>query len=472
MSLEDNVKNLLDFGLTQTQAKVFIVMAKLGISSIGDISKASNVRREEVYRILPKFQELGLIETVLGKPTKIRAIPVKEALSILIKRERFLANERLSKLSTRKDEFLRTYNSYELKPMEEEGKEEEFALLSERDGIISRGLTMIENAKREVNVISSVYQFYQLFLNNEKMARKVTRRGVSVRAILDMSEQAESILKMAEGYNRPSIPFTVRYTYQPICHFINVDENQALISTSTEPLGRNPYLWTRNEKIVKLMRRYFQDTWHSSLNKKDIMTRNASEQAFLLASQLKPSDHAILVYDSPEAKTNVLFNYLKAGFENNEAGVYVASDEEPIQIRQAMMRFGIDVDALEKEGALRVLGYEDVYIINGKFSIDATMNKWNAFYNDAMSRGFKGLRVTGETACFFAHDQVKNLLEYERSLHRTLDIPMIAICAYNADMLSKSEDPINLYNELVRAHGSVLFTGTDNKLGKIEIRRA
>lgn len=89
-----------------------------------------------------------------------------------------------------------------------------------------------------------------------------------------------------------------------------------------------------------------------------------------------------------------------------------------------------------------------------------------------MSRGFKGLRVTGEMACFFAHDQVKNLLEYERFLHRTLDIPMIAICAYNADMLSKSEDPINLYNELVRAHGSVLFTGTDNKLGKIEIRRA
>jgi hypothetical protein len=28
-----------------------------------------------------------------------------------------------------------------------------------------------------------------------------------------------------------------------------------------------------------------------------------------------------------------------------------------------------------------------------------------------------------------------------------------------------------LYTELVKAHGTVLFTGIDNKLGKIEIRK-
>jgi len=73
-------------------------------------------------------------------------------------------------------------------------------------------------------------------------------------------------------------------------------------------------------------------------------------------------------------------------------------------------------------------------------------------------------------ACFFKHNLVRELIEYEKTLHKVLDIPMIAICAYNANILNKSKDPINLYSELARAHGTVLFTGIDNKLGRMEIR--
>jgi hypothetical protein len=48
---------------------------------------------------------------------------------------------------------------------------------------------------------------------------------------------------------------------------------------------------------------------------------------------------------------------------------------------------------------------------------------------------------------------------------------MIAVCAYNASQINKSEDPVNLYSELTRAHGTVLFTGLDNKLGRMEVRK-
>jgi len=52
-----------------------------------------------------------------------------------------------------------------------------------------------------------------------------------------------------------------------------------------------------------------------------------------------------------------------------------------------------------------------------------------------------------------------------------MDIPMIAVCAYNARLLNGTKDQINLYNELARAHGTVLFTGMDNELGRMEIRK-
>jgi len=73
-------------------------------------------------------------------------------------------------------------------------------------------------------------------------------------------------------------------------------------------------------------------------------------------------------------------------------------------------------------------------------------------------------------ACFFKHNLIRELIEYEKTLHRVLDIPMIAICAYNASQINKSKDPANLYGELARAHGTVLFTGLDTKLGRMEIR--
>jgi hypothetical protein len=178
------------------------------------------------------------------------------------------------------------------------------------------------------------------------------------------------------------------------------------------------------------------------------------------------------VYQSSEAKHKVLLNYLKVGLENGEAAVYVASEESPSEIGDAMKRFGIEAEKYEKIGALRILGYNDIYIIDGKFDMPTTMALWNKLYNEAMTKGFKELRVIGEMACFFQHNLTGELMEYERELHRILDIPITAICAYNAKMLSKAQNPIDLYTELVRAHRVVLFAGIDNKLGKIEIRKA
>ena len=53
---------LSDFGLTHNQAKVYLAIAQLGLASVSQASKASNVRREDVYRIMPKLEKMGLIE--------------------------------------------------------------------------------------------------------------------------------------------------------------------------------------------------------------------------------------------------------------------------------------------------------------------------------------------------------------------------------------------------------------------------
>jgi len=472
LSPEKTVEMLAEFGLTRNQAKVYIAVAQLGLAQVGQISKLSKVRREDVYRVLPKLEKMGLVEKLLGMPAKIRAIPLEEALSILIKHEQETADNKVSALKARTQELLKYFNSNKVKPQLKEN-ESSFALLSEQDVILGQALTMIKAAKKEIDIVYSRTRLMQFLSSFSAQIKKAVSRGSKIRIISEIPEYGNSIPRIIEEYLSPKNSVDLRYTELPSCHYIIADFKQALIATVTEGnMGQYPALWTNNNSLVSILQGNFEELWQNSLSWKTIETTAVPEKVARFMQELRPSNHVIFVYDSTDAKHNVLFSFLKTGLDNGEAAVYVASEETPAEIVDAMKRFGIKVEEYRKTGALQVLKSSDVYIIEGKFNIPTTLNLWKKLYDETLERGFKGLRVTGETACFFKLNLVQDLIEYERSLHRVLDIPMIAICAYKASMLNKSDDPINVYTELVRAHGMVIFAGIDNKLGKIEIRRA
>ena len=68
-----------------------------------------------------------------------------------------------------------------------------------------------------------------------------------------------------------------------------------------------------------------------------------------------------------------------------------------------------------------------------------------------------GLRVTGETSCFFKEGKVRDLLRYEYALHRVLSIPMEAICAYSVPAIVNT-GYTEMIMPLIRAHGGAIFT--------------
>jgi hypothetical protein len=175
--------------------------------------------------------------------------------------------------------------------------------------------------------------------------------------------------------------------------------------------------------------------------------------------EMKARDHVIFFYSNTEDKHRVLFTYLKAGLDRGEAAAYVATDS-PDEIRRAMKKFGIDVDAAERSGALHVIHYRDWYIIDGNFSAPKTMELWKKLYDELMAKGFKGFRVTGEMTCFFENRMVKELLEYEQSLHRVLELPMTAICAYDSNVVA-SEGSGEIYLDLIKAHSNVIICGPE-----------
>lgn len=187
-----------------------------------------------------------------------------------------------------------------------------------------------------------------------------------------------------------------------------------------------------------------------------------------LVRQLKPTDHAIMFYEYPEDKYRVLFDYLKAGFDSQEAAAYVGGvDETPSQIKALLEKHGIDVEQRENNRMLQVMSYKDWYLVDGEFNVQRTIVSWAKLLSDALADGFKGLRVAGDATWFIKCDMKEKLLEYESSLHRVLDIPLIAICAYSLPVLTKQNE-VQLVVDLIKAHNNVIFLGAQAGLVKTE----
>jgi len=187
-----------------------------------------------------------------------------------------------------------------------------------------------------------------------------------------------------------------------------------------------------------------------------------------LVGKLKPRDHAILFYEYVEDKYRVVFDFLRAGLDAQEAVAYVAGvDETPSQVRTLLEKCGVDVEACEKKCMLQVTSYRDWYLIGGEFSIERTITLWTKLLSDALAEGFKGLRVAGDATWFLRCCMKRELLEYENSLHRVLDIPLIAICAYSLPVLIEQNE-VQLVVDLIKAHNNVIFLGARAGLVKAE----
>ena len=170
---------------------------------------------------------------------------------------------------------------------------------------------------------------------------------------------------------------------------------------------------------------------------------------------MEPSEHTSLFYSSREDKRFVLFSYLKAGLVRNEAAVYVASQETPDQIIQAMRAIRIDTDALEKSGALYMIHSKGRYVVKGRFSVSKTMEFWKRLYEKRMTDGFTNMRVAGEMTYFHENRMEKEVIEYKKTLGRRLALPGTAICAYDHRLLAETREP-DLFLELIKAHGAVI----------------
>jgi hypothetical protein len=167
-------------------------------------------------------------------------------------------------------------------------------------------------------------------------------------------------------------------------------------------------------------------------------------------------NHIILFYDSYETRNRIVYDYLSDGLRQGKGIVYISSDETPEQVEKSLKSHGVEVEPNVRSGNIALHTCDKWYIENGKMEPLRIISHWNKELNRLSSMGL-GMRAYGDTACFFIHDKVRELLRYEYSLHKVLTMPMDVICGYNLKTIV-DKGYTDMIMPLVRAHGKAIFT--------------
>ncbi len=269
---DEYIRTLMGLGLTFLQAKTYLALIKLGKAEVKTISRASSVARQDVYRVMPALQKLGLAEKIIATPTMYQAIPLRISLLTLIQQKIEENAELQKKAKALIYDFEENNSGIELKE-----DEPQFIITSERSIFRKRIAESTDAAQTSTDAIYSLEGFRAILFNHRKYLKRALRRGVKIRVIIEKPENQQLTKRIAHDLMKdPS--FKLKYTsaHAPVCMVI-FDSKEVNVRISD---GAVPSLWSNNPNIVNLAVSYFDELWnkaYENLNPNQKFTRKSSK---------------------------------------------------------------------------------------------------------------------------------------------------------------------------------------------------
>ena len=150
--------------------------------------------------------------------------------------------------------------------------------------------------------------------------------------------------------------------------------------------------------------------------------------------------HFCQFYQTKQDLLDILVPYFKAGLENNEFCMWVTA--EPLaehEAHQAMAKAMPDFAQYVERGQIEILPHDRWYLKDGVFDLQRVLDGWVDKLNQALAKGYAGMRVTGNTA-WLERNAWKDFTEYEAEINNVIGkYKMMALCTYWLDKCGACE---------------------------------
>lgn len=259
--LEKTAKELALFGVTNTQAKIYIGLNVLGVASASEIASLSEVRREEVYRVMPELEKLGLVTRKLETPRRFSAVEVKTALEALSKTKRKAMEKEIINLRQKKVELIAQLKTTTGLKTEEGSSTEVF---SEHISVVAKLVQLIKKAKLRIMLVSSLDQAGTVLVRRIEKTIEMGKNQISAQIIGDDSwlNEARTLKLMRSKITDKQIELR-RVEVLPF-NLLIVDEEEAIWG-EFQPRNTGSKIFLTNDQMqMDLVKMAFNNLWEHS----------------------------------------------------------------------------------------------------------------------------------------------------------------------------------------------------------------
>jgi sugar-specific transcriptional regulator TrmB len=330
--VEDNIRKVLrDLNVTETEADIYLYIAKHPASKGTDVSRQTKKDKAQVYHLLKILQSKGLIEATLESPVRYTPVPFERVIDQVIETKR----EEAQRIEKTKRELLTYWKA--LSRTKTELQMEKFLVIEGRKKLNAKIIQMIAETERQISAVVSVQSLLMADQDGiyDLALRHLLKHKIQFRFLTELSSQNLAGMKaILKNMSRKAFNFRGRNSdlgLQLSQHFVLKDNDELLLfiqPRSEKGIFEDEVccFWTNCKSIVQPFTTIFEEMGQNSsdIEKKieEIETGLSTDQMYVIKDPkaalkkyrqaLESSKKEVMIVSSSAGLKNLAGTTLKA----------------------------------------------------------------------------------------------------------------------------------------------------------------
>lgn len=269
LGIERITEDLEKFGLTKSQAKVFIYLGKYGSKTSPEVCKDLKLPRTETYHILNVLTNHGIVVSEFSHPTRYSAIQMEMAIKIMVETEQ----TKICILAEKEKEIIKLWNKIpsfftpSCKP-----ECEKFQMLQGSPRIHSKMKNMISDAKVDCKLLCGAKDLSRFYYSN--LLESFDSSTLDSKLIISSEAVMPEFMTKMNKLKIKALPETMARNQ---CFLIKDDEELLIfLRNANFPAKEIFAFWTNSKSLIESIKLLFNYSWKSSkiVEQKQLMIQN------------------------------------------------------------------------------------------------------------------------------------------------------------------------------------------------------
>lgn len=238
-------------GLNLYERRLWVALLSKGNSTAGELADISNVPRSRCYDVLESLADKGFVIIQPAKPMRYVAIKPREAMERAKKRLVQKTDEMVKRISRiQESEVMKDLEKIHSETIKVMKPEDLSGALRGRDALMEQLESMIGNAKKSINILTTEQGLMEMYEKHGKLLQKAAKGGVQIKIAAPITKKSEDIVKELSKFSQVKDISSMENLQNILSRTYSVDGQHFIMSlTSDEKTKPNEdiHFWTQSD---------------------------------------------------------------------------------------------------------------------------------------------------------------------------------------------------------------------------------